>query len=464
MKILLLILVFFLSSGHVFTQDDSALENNRAKEPARIRARLAEKDVVYIGPKVTLWVDVMTNTWFTAAPDVGEVRVHHAVTLQLSQFAINFTERIEGDTWAAQRREFVIYPQRVGDYHVPSIEVKLTYARPGKAAGKATLRSPPLSFSARIPPGAEGIKNLVTTPKLIVSEIWDKKLKNLRVGDSLTRTITLTADDTVGMLLPDIRFSDTEGLALYPQMPLVSENVERGVSTGKRVESVTYVLEKAGEYTLPKISVYWWEDQTRTLHHEILPEYHFSVAQNPDLEAGILTSQEKEKIKKDKKSQTDKKAGIDLSTLLMLVLAGLLIVVLIWFIVIPGIRRFFYWRKRKKEIRAESEKAYFRSFRRACLKKDNQFIMSTLMAWLDRFYSGTGAVTLAWLGEHSRDTELKIQIEGLETELFGKTAAEKTDLKWSPKKLFSLVSGARNKLIKKEKPPLKTVSLRTLNP
>ena len=50
---------------------------------------------------------------------------------------------------------------------------------------------------------------------------------------------------------------------------------------GKRVESVTYALQRAGEYRLPAIDIDWWDTVASTVRRASLPELVLSVAANP---------------------------------------------------------------------------------------------------------------------------------------------------------------------------------------
>jgi hypothetical protein len=50
---------------------------------------------------------------------------------------------------------------------------------------------------------------------------------------------------------------------------------------GKRVETVTYVLQKEGSYRLPAIEIAWWDTNARTLRKARLDELGFPVAANP---------------------------------------------------------------------------------------------------------------------------------------------------------------------------------------
>jgi len=161
-----LIALVFLCGMLVTTslsQELSESTEQQGPPPVIIRSSLSPESGIYVGQKARLFVEVLTNTWFAKAPQFPELRIPHAICLELSQFGVNFSERIEGEAYAAQRKEYVIYPQRLERYSVPSLTVKISYARPGESPGEVTLISPPQEFEARVPedgapggPGADG--------------------------------------------------------------------------------------------------------------------------------------------------------------------------------------------------------------------------------------------------------------------------------------------------------------------
>ena len=133
------------------------------------------------------------------------------------------------------------------------------------------LASSPIQFEARMPPGAEGAKYFLTTDRFQISQFLDRKLGALKVGDSVTRTVEMTAEGTVGMSLPPLTFEAPEGIRLYPGTPKVSEKAERGKIEATRTETATYVFEKEGHYTLPEIVILWWNPQTKGMNKARLP-------------------------------------------------------------------------------------------------------------------------------------------------------------------------------------------------
>ena len=93
------------------------------------------------------------------------------------------------------------------------------------------------------------------------------------------------------MLLPPVRFAAVDGLSVYPDQPTLADKAgERGgPSTGSRVDRATYVLERAGSYTLPGVEIAWWNANAQKIETARVDAVTFSVQPNPALARAATT-------------------------------------------------------------------------------------------------------------------------------------------------------------------------------
>ncbi len=243
----------------------------------RIRVMTEPARQVMMGQQTRLFVEILTDTWFTKAPSYPELILDGAVALMPEQLGTNFTERIDGIPFAAQRRSYVIFPQRAGRLAIPSLQIRLAVSRDSAPGEPFVLRTRPLHLNVVLPPEAEGIEGLIATPHLLVHEEWSRPLDALVVGDAVKRTIRVEADRALGMLLPALVFDAPPGIAVYPDQPRVEDHINRGQYRGERVESVTYMLQQPGEFRLPAIEIHWWNTSSGTLATQTLAEQTFGV-------------------------------------------------------------------------------------------------------------------------------------------------------------------------------------------
>lgn len=252
--------------------------NAQTTPDVRVVARTEPAGSAWISQQVRLYLEVSTETFFRDAPIYPELQIEGAIVLSPSSFGANFTRTVNGKTYAGQRRTYVIFPERSGELSIPPLEVTLTVADGADGVLTLTRASLPLSLHTMMPRGAEEIDEFVSTARLDVRQQFDRPFDGLKTGDAVVRTITISAEDTLALVLPTISFSAVDGVALYPAQPRLSETTDRGRYSGTRVETATYVLERAGAYELPAIDVKWWNTATESMQTETLPAIRFDVA------------------------------------------------------------------------------------------------------------------------------------------------------------------------------------------
>ena len=407
-------------------------------QPAMVTVSLQPQKAIYVGQRVELSVTVMTDSWFSKAPIFPEFEVPGTITLKPVNATMNSTERIQGQSYAAQTQPYFIYPQRAGQYVIPPLTVHVTAGRP---AQEYTVTTQELTFEAQIPEAAvkAGMSELIATPKLTVKERFERKPETLKVGESFTRTITMTVKDSIAMLLPPSQFEALEGLGVYPAQPQVTDKAERGEYTGTRVESVTYVMGKIGDYHIPEITIYWWDTNRGELKQEVLPALDFTVEENPELAAEHLGGDTFEKAGTD--GLTSPEFDLTLEHLLLLLVAILAVVV---FGNLQPIRRFLIpWVKRKFAEYVVSEAGMLRALRKACMNDDEREAMNLLMRWLDYYGPERPIATLEDYVTRTNDPEFARQAERLVYLLYREVQKQG----WQGKGLYYSLRGARKNVV-----------------
>ena len=478
--VLMLVLLLVYFSSHAFGQASLPwLKSEQPKQPQTeevsesqlplVRARIEKSGEVWVGQAVPLNVEVIVPSWFTGAPRFPELEVPNAVTLS-PEGAVNFVVQSVGKTFSAQSQRYLIYPQVKGKYTVPLVKVQVTYALPdGKPSPPAMLASPPIQFEARLPAGAEGAKYYLTTSSFRISQSFDRTLERLKVGDSVTRTVDMTAEDTVGISLPPLKFEAPEGIRLYRGTPKVSEKAERGKIEATRMDTATYVLEKEGRYTLPEIAIVWWNPEKKVMNKASLSTIELSVQANSGLNAEVFASSREPEEKLVEGSQQTVLELFKASLNWVVLLLGLFLFLLILRRILSSkgisIRS---WLEERKRRRADAEITYFKRFRKASLSNDTRATLRELMFWLDRTDTRPVAPTLEQFVRESGMPELSKEGDALKGLLFARPARvgpTEVQRKWSGKQFYRLVAKARKAQIQKNKGPKRRAEqIISLNP
>ena len=236
---------------------------------------------VVVGQKTTLRIDVLAPNYTTSPPELPGFQVRNAVTRQLQ--SVNLSEQRDGTNYAGVRFEFAIYPQEPGVFAISDQKVKVKYAAEPPAVREELLSLPRVSFDAFIPDAAADLNPYLAANQLRIEQSVQRSSEQLKVGDSITRIVTIKAEETPAMLLPPVTFPDVDGLAVYPGQPALQDKTEGRTDalTATRTDSATYILQRPGDYVLPAIDVRWWnagEERVETAH---LDAVTMQVAANP---------------------------------------------------------------------------------------------------------------------------------------------------------------------------------------
>jgi hypothetical protein len=240
-----------------------------AVEPQlRVQAQLVPGNDVVVGEQVQLQVDVLTDSWFTAAADLPPLQLPGARVQAPDGEAEHLNQVIEGKTFYGMRYRYRITPAVARTFEIPALTVQ---AQPGQATAPLSAQTAPLSLQATQPPGFDPGETVLVADGLRLTQTLTPT--PLKVGDTLTRTVTLQADNTPGLSLPPPGQAQVKGLRRYPQSPIIS-NLDDGrghISGGQRIDRQVYRVEQAGHYQLPAISVKWWDSRNHRLQVTRVP-------------------------------------------------------------------------------------------------------------------------------------------------------------------------------------------------
>jgi hypothetical protein len=300
---------------------------------------------------------------------------------------------------------------------VPPLEVEVVYALPNaRPSEPLTLTGPPLGFEARVPPEAAGLDYFIAAGSFTLEQKVEPEVEGLRVGDAVTRTVTLRATDASSMMLPLTEFPAIDGLAVYHDPTRASDTGgERGEARrATRVDAATYVLETEGSYTLPALERSWWDVSAGRLREASVPAVSFDVAPNPDLAGEIALPDEPEDAEgapiEEEPPPWWRRWELLLGLAALALLAGLA-------------RRYGpVLRARREEAqrrRRGSEAAHFDRVLAACRRNDARGAMSALLAWVDRVTPAGHSPTVGRLLEIAADEKLSGSVRALEGALYG---------------------------------------------
>jgi hypothetical protein len=247
-----------------------------AAEPQlRVQATL-QAPTPMVGSLVELQLDVLTDTWFTDAPTLPDLKLPGALVMPPDGHAEHLNQTLDGKAFNGLRYSYLITPNVAQRFDIPALTVR---AKPGQTTTELSAQSPPLQFTAAQPPGFKAGEPVLVAQGLRLTQETFNSGTPLKVGDSITRELTLQADGALAMSLPTPSLDDVQGLSRYPKSAQIS-NLDDGrghFNGGQRIDTVTYRVDTEGHYTLAPVEVKWWDASTQKTRTAQAPAVEFDA-------------------------------------------------------------------------------------------------------------------------------------------------------------------------------------------
>jgi hypothetical protein len=398
-----------------------------------VQTQLQPPGPAVAGQQVRLVVTVLTTTWFLHAPEFPELTAPNAMITLPDEHPDNLNQTIGAQQWFGLSRAYLVTPSGAGDVAIPSFEITLW---PGQASGAMSVTTQAITLPVKVVPRPAGAEHLLASSSVQVSQHLDRTLDGLKVGDAFTRTIEVTAANMQGMFIPPTNFPPINGLAVYPATGKV-DNVIRdrmGFIGSQRSDAATYVIQQAGDYALPAVTLAWWNTSTGTAETAEVPALKFSAAVNPAYKpAFALPEQDAGAARK----------RINWYSIVALAAAAAALLWLLYALsrVLPrGWRRLQAWRAERQRRYQASERAAYQYFEQALQGGDARATYAALLAWAEHPQQPVPLRGLAALC--NGHAAFKLQVDALRACAFGAPASS-----WQAQTLLQEVRSLREQQV-----------------
>ncbi len=235
----------------------------------------------WTGQRMPFFIDLRADGSFTGAAAFDLPEIANTAVIKIGNPILSSESDGDAETFI-QRHEFALFSQAEGPVTIPQITARFSHKKgyTGPSTDSA-IDTKPATLTLRRPPGSENLGFIVTTDSLKIDESWDPEPGPLGTGAVLKRTITQRAEQMTGMALSPAPHDAPEGIRVYPGEPETRDRTERGEFFGERRETITYLVQQPGLYTLPAIRYHWWNPQTETLESQTLPAVTFTATSPP---------------------------------------------------------------------------------------------------------------------------------------------------------------------------------------
>lgn len=391
------------------------------------------------------------------------------------------TKIINGKTIREIIFEYALFPQKSGKLVVPSVQFNGYYLSKARGAydpfeevfggnmnagfgfsdmfatrTPLVLKTKPIEIEVKpIALNNNGNWWLPSTEVSLFASFEPSK-PTFRVGEAVNRTIYLKALGVIDSQLPNIKFSQVEGLKQYPEKALTENKVEDGELVSIKKISNVYIPNKEGRISLPEISVDWFNVKTNRIEKSTLPALNINVLpSNNTTQLAPIAEEQKivennnieqrgEKIK-DIAEETEEvfvqqvKLNQPYAIIVLAFFAGIIVTYLIL---------------RPRRNNADKENVKITDYKKFIIKKakdhDIRGIRDALITWAAQHYNDDKITNLKEVEKYAKNKEFSTEIEKLMVQLYSNN-----NTNWdSDSFITAFEKVAAKKQLKKTKKPL----------
>lgn len=339
---------------------------------------------VYVNEPVEVTISVYTSTWFTQGIDPGNIKVNGAFTTYFRPLSSSITKN--GKTYASVQLFYHVFPYQEKDVEFPALNIEVETPPEGGFKGvKKVLKTAPKVIKVKpVPPGFDKSGWLVAD-NVSVTDQWQNNLKQVKVGDVLTRNIQIGVDGTVAELIPPLKWDSISGVSQYPSRSEVENQKGKTTISASRTETMRFLLEKEGEVMIPEMVIRWYNAKQKRMYKRTLKAVELEIRPNPDL--GLLESikdsmQVAQKQVDEAEVQPFSVFGLSLRNAIAMLILVIVFVVLI----VRFMPKYVGYLKLKKQKYRQSEPYFFKQFIAAVQHKESKNITNSLYRWLDQLH------------------------------------------------------------------------------
>ncbi len=294
--------------------------------PAEVKAQLRDhvileaetgnhNDTVHVQQQISYILKLYTDDDVVSGELIAP-QIKNAVVEQISEDK-RYRATRNGKTFNVLERHYVISPERSGRLNIPPAQFRGKLKQPRKKQPSSRRRSPlddffnrdgffndpfsqdffndPFSddFFAGTPFGNPGkpirtssnalsIKvlpvpknyhgqNWLPAEEIQIQDSWDEHLPPFKVGEPVIRSLRFQAKGLSGSQIPELTLPEPNGMRLYPEPAKTETRTDGETVYGISEQSITYIPNQAGNITIPKVSIDWWNTRTGKQETVTLP-------------------------------------------------------------------------------------------------------------------------------------------------------------------------------------------------
>lgn len=437
------------------------------------------KDSVYVQEQLLFTVRLYYTINGIRNPQFTELEMPDSV-IQLIGSPNQYEKLIDGARFGVYEKRYVIFPQRSGPLEIPDILFRgevtdgssnFVFRNLNTRRVTAFIEGTAIDVKER-PDSVLGQNVWLPVTDLTLEESFSTDIDDLKVGDSIVRTITMTAAGLDGAVLPPFSDTDIDGFNLYPDPAEIERTFVEGAIVGTRIETTTMVATESGEMVIPEITIPWWNTDTDQLEATVIPATQLEIATIEGVvpsEQTVASSENLEELLAslpvvdqdmiDEQAQAEfievEAAWLNYAITLAFVIVALSIYKLV---IAPNKREIGdYLLARRRDLNEHyspnnNEAVAFKQLTRACRDNNPNAVRITLIQWCGHFLDGCSVRSMEDILQQQETPELHEHAQQIQTGLFNNNSdGQDSGSRYNAQQLLHLVTRLRKQKLQVRK-------------
>jgi hypothetical protein len=188
---------------------------------------------------------------------------------------------INGKRYRVIEQTYAITPEESGDFTIaaPLFSGDVLQASQRRSSFLSFAQTKPVTIIGEvltikvlpIPENYPKDAPWLPTDILTLHQEWQATNDTFTVGEPITRTITLTAAGLSKAQLPKLTMPDVRGVKIYPDQAESNSTLNKNRLVSQKRQNFALVPSTAGQFTLPAMSVTWFNTLTNKVQQSSLP-------------------------------------------------------------------------------------------------------------------------------------------------------------------------------------------------
>ena len=195
-----------------------------------------------------------------------------------------FFQQRNGKRYRVVERRYAIFARESGEIEIPPVTLRVSVPDENDSSGtffgrvkRLNRRGPAVALNVRPKPAADTGAWWLPAKSVALNASWEGGVNEFRVGEPVTRALSLQVDGVTGEQLPELTPLQVPGLKVYADKPEIVEQPATESLQSRRVDKWAVIPQTAGELTLPAIELPWFDTVAETYRVASVPAQVINV-------------------------------------------------------------------------------------------------------------------------------------------------------------------------------------------